>query len=181
MSRAGGNDVPVWVRVEDWMLVENEPPRPDAGSLLRAVGVRVRGVVTAADGATPDGVTEVSEADGSDPYQKVYALTGTASDAQDVWTNTTRWRRGSQHAGVEFVLTVGRDRFQVQTEGRASDVVTGSRLTATGSLALVGEYEWDAFELADTRADWLVTKVVDLPRGDIEVELAHPPSASRSR
>ena len=101
----------------------------------------------------------------------MYALTGTASDAENVWTNNTRWKRGSRHSGVEFVLTVGPDRFRVRSEGRASDVVPGSRLTATGSLALIGEYEWKDFELPDIRADWLVTSVVDLPDGDIKVAL----------
>lgn len=161
----------MWVRVLEWMLVEKVPPRPDAGSLLRSVGVRLHGVATAAD-ATPDGVVEVPDPDSS-THRSVYALTGTASDAQDFWTNTKRWGRG-QHSGAEFVLTVGADRFQVHFLGHASDVVSGSRVTATGGLSLVGEYEWDGFELTDTRADWLVTKVVDLPDGDIMVELAYP-------
>lgn len=47
-------------------------------------------------------------------------------------------------------------------------------MIVTGGLELVGNYEWGAFEFADTRADWLVTKVVDLPSEDIMVELAHP-------
>ena len=130
-------------------------------------------MVTAADSATPDGVVAVADAGSADPHRTVYAVTGTASDAQDVWTNTKRWGRG-QHSGAEFVLTAGADRFQVQFDGHASDVVTGSRVTATGGLELVGEYEWDDFELTDTRADWLVTEIVDVPGGDIKVELAHP-------
>ncbi len=171
------DDLSMWVRVADWMLLEDEPSRPDAGSVLRGVGVRLRGVVAAADSATPDGVVEVCEADDSDPHLSMYSLTGTASDAADVWTNTTRsrWRRGSnEHSGVEFVLAVGPDRFLVSCDGRAADVGTGSRLTATGRLALIGEYEWEGFELTDTRADWLVTEVVDLPDGDTKLALTHP-------
>lgn len=72
------------------------------------------------------------------------------------------------------MVTAGTDRFQVQFDGTASDVTVGSRVTVTGTLELVGDYERDAFGLSDTRADWLVTDVVDLPDGDIRVALAHP-------
>jgi hypothetical protein len=36
-------------------------------------------------------------------------------------------------------------------------------VTVTGGLELVGEYEWNAFELGATRAVWIVTKVAALP------------------
>jgi hypothetical protein len=104
-------------------------------------------------------------------------MTGIASGAQDVWTSTKRSGPG-QHFGGECVVTVGADRFQVQFNGNASDVVAGSRVTVTGALELVGEYEWEAFELTDTRADWLVTDVVDLPGGDSRVGLSHLPSGA---
>ena len=47
-------------------------------------------------------------------------------------------------------------------------------MTVTGALELVGEYEWEAFDLTDTRADWLVQRVVTLPTGDLMVDLARP-------
>jgi hypothetical protein len=100
----------------------------------------------------------------------VYALTGTVSDPGDVWTKTERWG-GGEHSGAELVLAVGTDRFQVQFDGSASDVVPGSRATATGELVLVGDYEWEAFDLTDTRADWYVARAIDLPGGDIQVDL----------
>ena len=164
----------MWVRIMDWMLADNEPPRPGAGSLLRSVGVRVRGVVTAADSATPDGVAEVLDADSADLHQRVYALTGIAGDGQDVWTNTGRRRERHQHSGAEFVLTVGADRFQVQFDGHASEVLPNSRVTVTGGLELVGEYEWDAFEIGDARSDWIVTNVVASPPRRHRVQEAWP-------
>lgn len=165
----------MWVHVREWVLVESDRPRPNAGSLLQAAGVRVRGVVTFAGDARPEGVAEVVDRIPPDRMPPVYSVTGTVGDAQDVSTNSKRRGRGS-HSGAEFVLTVGKDRFQVQFDGHAADVTTGSRVTVTGPLELVGDYEWDAFELTDTRADWHVVKLVDLPGGDFAVELTHPPA-----
>jgi hypothetical protein len=173
--RRGRDDVSMWVGVMDWMLADDEPPKPTAGSLLRSVGVRVRGAVTAAYSDIPDGVAEVPDADSSGQDRDVYAVTGIASNPKDVSTNTKRWGRGVR-SGAEFVLLFGADQFQVQFDGRASEVPPESRVTVTGGLELVGEYEWDAFELRDTRADWLVTKVVALPDGDIAVNLARASS-----
>ncbi|WP_017934283.1 hypothetical protein [Nocardioides sp. Iso805N] len=164
----------MWVRIMEWMLVDDEPPRPAPGSLLRSVGLRVHGVATVADATTPDGLAEVQNSDGAGQPRSVYALTGTADAAQDIWTNIGERQERDQHAGSEFVLTIGADRFQVQIEGPASNVPPDSRVTVTGELRLVGEYEWDAFELTDTRADWVVRSVVALARGDIAVDLSHP-------
>jgi hypothetical protein len=164
----------MWVRVFAWMLADDQPPHPDAGSMLRSVGVRVRGEVTVADSATPDGVAVVPNGDSADSHRSVYTLTGIAGDAQDLWSDTGRRRERNQPSGAEFVLKVGEDRFQAQFSGHASEVLPDSRVTVTGGLELVGEYEWDAFGLVDTRADWIVTRVVALPDGDISVALAHP-------
>jgi hypothetical protein len=173
-SPEAGEDVCVWVRVMGWMLADDEPPRPSVGSLLRSVGVRVRGLVVAADSDIPDGVVEVSG--GSGPGEQVYAVTGIASEGRDLWSGAERGRR-SEHDGAEFVLRVGADQFQVQFDGYASEVASGVRATVTGRLELVGEYEWESFRLDDTRTDWLVTEIVELSRDDIFVRLAHPSSA----
>jgi hypothetical protein len=104
----------------------------------------------------------------------VYALTGTASVAGDVWTGDEDEDEDSdhhQHAGAELVLSVESDRFQVQFDGSASRVAPNSRLTATGELVLIGDYESEAFDLTDTRADWRVTRVVDLAHGAVLVGL----------
>lgn len=166
-----GEDVCVWVRVPGWMMADDEPPRPSVGSVLRSVGVRARGAVAVADPREPDGIVEV--AGGSGPGEQVYALTGIASEARDVWSGAERGRR-REHSGAEFVLRVGADQFQVQFDGHASEVVPGARVTVTGRLELVGEYEWESFLLHDTRTDWLVTEIVELTDGDISVRLARP-------
>ena len=76
------------------------------------------------------------------------------------------------HGGAEFVLTVGSDRFQVQFDGRAREVSVGTRVTVIGRLAVIGDYEWDAFGLSESRADWLVTGVASADRGDTMLDLA---------
>ena len=66
------------------------------------------------------------------------------------------------------------DSFHVMFEGRAAEIVPGARVTVTGTFALVGDYEWDAFRLVDTRDDWLVTRVITADGGDAMLDLAHP-------
>jgi len=174
---AKGDDVSMWMRIFGWMLADDEPPMPCSGALLRSVGVRVRGAVTVADRATRGGVVVVSGGDSADPHQILYACTGIAGRANDVWTDTGRRGERHRHAGAEFVLTVGAHRFQVEFDGPASEVRPDSRVTVTGRLELVGAYEWDAFNLVDTRADWMVMNVVRVPDGDVLVDLALPRAA----
>jgi hypothetical protein len=174
VSLATGDDVAVWVRVAEWMIVDGEPPRPDTGSMLRSVGVRASGEVTAADPGAPDLVAEMPSIGTGDPHRGVYALTGVVSNVRRISVGTGRHRE-PRTSLAEFVLTVNEDQFQVSVDGPASDVLPGSRVTVTGALVLVGEYEWDAFALVDTRADWIVTGVVPLSGGDIGVNLVHTP------
>ncbi len=47
-----------------------------------------------------------------------------------------------------------------------------SRVTVTGRVAVVGEYEWDAFELEESRSDWRVSAVASGDRDDMMLELA---------
>lgn len=161
----------MWVRIADWMLVDDEPPRPVPASLLHSVGVRVRGEVSAADDATPDGVVAMPRGDRADPEVRAYAMTGIATDPREIRIKTTRWGRG-ESAGAEFVLSIGPDRFQVQFGGNVADMAPHSRVTVIGTLELVGAYEWDAFELRDTRADFAVYQVISMSNGDILVDVA---------
>lgn len=60
----------------------------------------------------------------------------------------------------------------MQWQGRAADVVEGARVTVTGELFVGPDYEWEAFELPDTRADWTVPDVTrPVPYGDVWVDL----------
>ena len=161
----------MWVRVMNWMLADDEPPRPSVGSLLKSVGVRIRGVVAVADLRISDGIVEIEGGRGRG--DQVYALTGIASKVRDLWSAAERGRP-SEHYGAEFVLKVGADQFQAQFDGHASDVAAGMRVTVAGRLELVGEYEWESFLLPDTRTDWLIAEIVEVPDDDILVRLAHP-------
>ena len=71
----------------------------------------MRAVVTAATETAKRGIQELQVDEDSLSCRDSYALTGVASEARDVWTGEKRWRR-HEHAGAEFVLTVGVDRFQ---------------------------------------------------------------------
>ena len=159
----------VQVRIEQWMIADGEPPMPRPGSVLAGVGVRVHGEPLPVDDGVPDGV-EVRPATGPAVDGTVYAVTGTASDVRTVEAGSVPGQ-GVQVVGAELVLTAGENRFQVQLDGRAQDVRPGSRVTVTGELVLVGGYEWEAFELPDTRADWLVRHVAGLLDGDVGVDL----------
>lgn len=162
--RNAHDDGHMWVRLMDWLIADGEPPLPNVGSLLSGVGLRVRGEVTAAPPESPDGIVEAQD---GHPHEVMYRLTGRARAPRDFDVDTG-------HAGAEFVLTVGFDRFQVQTDGWARDVLTGSRVTVTGRLTVVGEYEWDAFSLGESRADWLVKAVAPADDDDTMLDLAAP-------
>jgi hypothetical protein len=155
----------------DWMLSDGDLPRPVAGAVLRSVGLRLRGGVTAAEGPTPDGVVEVLADRAGDQGAPEYALTGVASDGRDVWADYGRRWSGPDRVGAEFVLTVGGELFQVQHGALSSAVPDTSRVTVTGAFELVGEYEWEHFGLVDTRADWFVRQVIELTGGDVLVDL----------
>ena len=161
----------MWVRMAAWMVADREPPVPSAGSLLTAVGIRMQGEVTTASPGTPDGIVEVR---GGLPHETVYRLVGRIVEPRDFEMNTTtRFHPRRRHAGVEFLLIAGPARFQVQSDGWAHDLTAGARVAVTGCLQLVGEYEWDAFHLDESRTDWLVKTVVP-DHGDFMLDVAAP-------
>lgn len=104
-------------------------------------------------------------------------MTGTVSDVRTVEAGVLPGE-GVQTVGAELVLAAGEHRLQVRTGGRADDVEPGSRVTVTGEPVLVGADERDALDLSDTRADLVVRGVLDLPGGDVAVEVV---PAARSR
>jgi hypothetical protein len=156
----------MWVQAMEWMIADGDPPMPSVGSVLTGVGIRVRGDVTPADPESWDGVVAL---DGGVPHESRYRLTGRAGEGRDFDVDTGR---GTEHAGAEFLLTVAADQFLVQFDGWARDVPTGSRVTVTGQLSVIGAYEWDDFGLTESRADWLVQAVASADHGDTMLDLA---------
>jgi len=134
-----------------------------------------------------DGVIEVPGPPSSHPIRETYSVTGVASEPRDVFaTNFSLERRSkasllaspfrrrtekTDRVGAEFVLTVFGSGVQVSFGGQTSDVVAGSRVTATGHFTLVGGYEWETFALVDTRADWTVRDIRPLPDGAVGLDL----------
>jgi len=160
----------MWVAIREWMLADQEPPLPTVGSVLRSVGVRVSGIVAVAQPDAPDAITEIGTTLDASPQFVEYMLSGAAGPARDVKIHAGR--RGRQ-SGAELVLTVGELRFQVRFDGSARDVPAGSRVVVRGQLSLVADYEWEAFQLGDSRADWQVRDVVALDAGGAMVDLGH--------
>lgn len=156
----------MWVRVPDWMVVEGDVPDPRAGGTLEGAGVRVLGHVTSTKPSESDGVSEL-RFDETDPSRAVYRVTGTATDVRGVEVD---FGRGSQPAGIEFVLTNATLDLQVQVK-RTVAIDPGSGVTVEGPMVVIGDYEWGAFELTDTRADWQIHSVVSLSDGDLMLDL----------
>ena len=161
----------VWVRVMDWMLADNEPPMPAAGSILKRVGLRVRGDVSLADFDSPDSIVRLGS---GAPHEVTYRLTGQPGQPRDFYFDAGP---AGEHGGAEFLLTVDTGRFQVQTDAMARDLPVAGRVAVTGKLSVVGQYEWDDFELEDARAEWFVRAVVPLDGGDVMVDLTPTPEA----
>jgi hypothetical protein len=155
----------MWVRLMDWMIADAEPPMPQVGQHVKGVGIRVRGTVSPAALDRPEGLVEIEAAK---PHQVRYELTGSVVDPRDFEVDQDG---GGRHARGEFVLAVGHDRYQVQLEGSTRDIQLGSRVTAEGPLFVVGAYEWDDFQLTESRADWLVRAAVRADRGDTMLDL----------
>jgi len=163
----------MWVRQYEWMIMDSEPPLPEAGTVLRRIGLRMHGVCRSADTGCPDGLVVVGGSQAqTQPQAAKYDLTGIAGAARDI--KVTDPKGLGMAALAEFVLAVGDDRFHVMFEGQAAEIVPDARVTVTGTFALVGDYEWDAFRLVDTRDDWLVTRVITADGGDAMLDLAHP-------
>ncbi len=78
---------------------------------------------------------------------------------------------GPRHAGTDVVLSVNGDLLQCQITGPASDIEIGSDLTVRGRLSHIGDYEWDAFGLLDTRRAWSIEEVQRLPDDDLMLRL----------
>lgn len=154
----------MWVRLMDWMVADAEPPMPRVGEHVNGVGIRVRGTVRPAPVDHPDGVVEIEAAK---PHEMRYQLTGSVIDPRDFEVD----QEGGRHAKGEFVLAVRDDRFQVQLEGTTRDIQPGSRVTVDGPLFVVGAYEWDDFQLTESRADWFVRAAVRADRGDTMLDL----------
>jgi hypothetical protein len=159
----------MWVALRDCMIADNEPPLPSTGSVLRSMGVRVSGTLSAAEAGAVDAVDEVSTTVESVPWLVEYVFTGTAGQARDV--DIHGGGGGGQHSGAEFVLAIDGHRFQVRFDSWGRDLHAGSRVAVRGQLSLVADYEWDAFQLIDSRADWRVRDVVVLDAGCAMLDL----------
>jgi hypothetical protein len=47
-------------------------------------------------------------------------------------------------------------------------------VAVTGRLEVVGDYEWHAFGLSESRGDWLVKAIASAEHGDTMLDLGAP-------
>jgi hypothetical protein len=146
----------MWVYMATW-IVKDGAPELGRGSFLRGAGLRASCLSVDPAGARADGITElVDDGGGRRRGGHAYELTGLAGAARDVFAGDGPAER---HAGSEFVITAGDQRYIARAAGPASEVPAGSRITAQCTLSVVADYEWDAFGLPDLRSDWHVLRL----------------------
>lgn len=85
------------------------------------------------------------------------------------WCPRTKPHR---HSTSERISCWSTKRYQVQTKGWARDVATGSRVFASGRLEIIADYEFDGFQLTESRTNWLVNNIEPLGNGDLMIDLA---------
>lgn len=174
----------MWVYLATW-IVQDGAPELARGSYLRGVGLAAGCLSVGPARTAADGIAEFADPggeQGSGSYR--YELTGVAGPGKDVHAGLKPGRRPS---GSEFVISTGDQAFLARTEGSAAGVAAGSRVTAQCTLSVVADYEWDAFDLPDLRADWYVRRlkiehrqVDDVPDGLGRALTGYPGKALRS-
>jgi hypothetical protein len=136
--------------------------------VLPNIGIRLLGSVGRADPLEEEGIVPREESLGTPRVTVEYVVTGSVANARDFEVDMGA---DTQHAGVELVMSVNGRLIQAQVGGRARDVEPGSRLRLRGEFVVIGDYEWEAFDLLDTRASWSVEEMLQLSTGDYLLRL----------
>jgi hypothetical protein len=163
----------MWVYLEPWIVQDGALPELARGSHLRNVGLWADCRSVGPARTAMDGIAELAGPDSAHESGRYrYELTGVAGPAQGIRTGN------EEQAGSEFVITAGDLGMVARTAGPVSEVAAGSRVTAQCTLNVAADYEWDAFELPDLRADWYVRRLkieqrqIDYVRGGPEGPVA---------
>lgn len=146
----------MWVRLAEWMVVDNEPVLPVVGAMLPDVGVRISGVLDKEELSAP-GIVMVDPA--MVPPEVEYRVRGTIAGAKDIFVDQDFGN--DAHYGCEFLIDA--PRLQLTGEvvgGHAAEFKPGIALTIRGQMEVIAAYEWEDFSLPGLRQDWLVRQVV---------------------
>lgn len=125
----------MWVRVPDWLLADDEPPRPAPGDVLHQVGIRIPGRLHPAREGQPDQIMPVPHPITAAPAV-AYALTGTVAHPRDLWEAMPhRWwphrTVTTRHLGTRLTLTVDGQQYWADVPGPARALTEGARVTVT--------------------------------------------------
>lgn len=144
----------MWTYLPTWLVQDGQVEELAPGSSLQATAVAATctKVVTVDRSWSPGLVLVEADVDG---YR--YDVTGLAGAVRDVVADRGDGR--FVRVGSEFVLTSGLLRFIARTTDFPFDEVAGSMVTARCSLEVLADYEMDAFDLPNVRADWAVEAV----------------------
>jgi hypothetical protein len=163
----------MWTYLSTWMLQDGEIPEVRPGQRLSGVGVRAAcwsivessgsGGVRVGKGPDPDGfLTAHYEVTGrvewtQEPCSLSLDVNGLhllaePNAVRKVFTGAPQaWNPRSGVWERPYGLEPYRSDFPLPT--------VGSTVTVEGNLAVLGDYEWDAFGFPDLRADWIVQGV----------------------
>lgn len=148
----------MWARSTGWEL-----DNPAAGDVLAREGIRIFGSVETPPNPVEGILPGEVDLGGAGPTA-TYVVAGSVVSARDYQVD---FGSGPRHAGVHVVLSVTGDLIQAQVPAAAArDLQRDAPLTVRGEISLVADYEWDAFELVDTRRSWSVEEVQHLGSGD---------------
>ncbi len=145
----------MWTYLPQWLVQDGQVDELTPGSSLLSTGVAATCTkVKIADGSRSAGVVL---AESGVPYGYRYDVTGVAGAVRDVLAGNGDGR--SARIGSEFLLTSGSLRFLASTTNIFVDEVAGLTVTVRCSLHVLADYEFEAFDLPDVRADWSVGSV----------------------
>jgi len=148
----------MWVRLEEFMVMDDEPPLPKRGAVVSNVGVRIRGRVDYEE--SPVGLLPVDPT--TAPMETAYRVTGVITKPQDIYVDAG-FDGSSKHVGCEFLIDASPLQLTGEVVGghaEAFEFQLGTTLTLRGQLDMIAEYEWEGFDLPGHRRDWLVRQVL---------------------
>jgi hypothetical protein len=143
----------MWVRIDDWMVIDDQISLARRGQLIRGLGLCTRYARLIDPPLQTEGLIEFGG--GQKPttgQQATYRCTGTVFHAEDVEADIGS---GSFHAGCELATMIDEDlKLLIRLDQHAARFPVGSRVTFDCTFIVIAAYEWSDFDLPDVRTDY---------------------------